>query len=452
MTITSPVWIRRVGETMTARYAGLRTMRHALLVQRGLRGFYRVQAVSRMLISISWTVILVVFVDAPVPVMAYVAAGTCAVVGAVAAWSHHHDGALDWMSDRPGLGFAAGYLHRTARDRRISVDIPGLVEGTALIAMTLLTAVAAPAQGTEDELPWSIAFALLVTYLPFIHYVIDPSWYQPRYADQPGYAWFRYALPTAFAGVAAIAFWTTAPPDAANPNAGIVVAVWLLRLYVDMSLEDALVGGLDDALRDHRKDLADAVSSEVHSRVKNELRILAAELDLDAQPPMVQATWHSLVHNVERLRRHPFRDAGRRRSTAEIVEAVHATVRALADDPAAIRFTTDTSDFTVAPLRSTDLGLLELVLGDLCANSVREANRTRSDGFEIHARLVTTTQSVTVTVADTGSGFPAGHDRDETQSSLTVLDRRLRRRGGGLDLGRSAKHGGAQVTATWRAL
>lgn len=431
----------------------LRTLRHGLMAHRGLRGLYRHQAAIRMVLAPAWTAILLAVGHPGLPSWTVAASGVCATVGALAAWSHHHELALDWMADHGGLRRIARYLRRTARERRVILDVPGMIEGAGLLSMVAITAAAAPARGATTA-AWSVAFTLMLLYLPLSNYVIDSSWYQPRLAGRAGYGWLRSLLPLGFVAVCATLYALCAPAGAAGPDGAIVLAGFLLRLYADIRLEDGLLATLDASLRDQSQDLSDAVSSKVHSRVKHELRILAAAMDLDAQPPAVQASWHSLVHNVERLRCHPFQEESPR-SPGEVVDDVRATVRALAENPAAVGFTCRTGDLLADRLRPTDMALLESVLSDLCANSVREANRLRRPGFGLDVEMRTDDTDdgcrVTVTVTDTGTGFTDGRVLDEHRSSLSVLARRLRRRGGDLELG-TAPTGGARVTAAWLAL
>ncbi|WP_326623887.1 MULTISPECIES: ATP-binding protein [unclassified Streptomyces] len=442
----------------------LHTTQHAVMVRRALQGFYRRMALSRLVVVPLWTGTLTAEVltsptsrpqsSTRLLVTLVLMTGALSALGAVAAWSHHHEGALNWMGARRALRHFSGYLRRTARDRRVSVDVPGLTEGAGVLAMASLTAWTAPEAQQAAPVLWSVAFTLLLLYFPFSQYVIDPSWYQPDLARRGDHAWFRFLLPLALAGAGFALYRVCAPASAPGPAGAIVIVGLMLRLYVDVSLVNALLSALPDALRDQRKDLSDAVSSVVHSKIKNELRILGTYLELDSQSPVVQASWHSLVHQVETLRCHPFRE-GDRLDLDEIVEGVRSTSRAHAADSSAIELSAETAGADGAPLRPTDLNLLELILSDLCANSVREANRLGRSTYGIRISISMAEEGrrhrVTVTVEDDGGGFNGALSMNRQGSSLAVLDRRLKRRGGGIEVSR-APGGGARVRATWLAL
>lgn len=441
-----------------AHHPDLNTMHHAVMVRRALHGFYRRMALSRLVVALLWTVFLAVPLyasgEAGGVAGAVVAAGAAGVVAAVAAWAHHHDGVLDWMRDRAVFDWLSAYLRRTARERRVAVDVPGAAEGASLLAMTALTAWVAPSVGEVAPVEWSIAFTLMLLYFPCSQYVIDPAWYQPDLAGRGGLAWFRFLLPLALAGAGFALYRVCAPTASVGPDGAVVIAGLMVRLYVDVSLVNSLLTALPDSLCDQRKDLSDAVSSALHSKVKNQLRLLSHQLDLDSQSAEVQASWHSLMHQVESLRRYPFREDGGV-GIDDVLDGVKSTCLALATDSSAIEVSVERSLEEGSPLRPTDLSLLEIVLGDLCGNAVREANRQGRLMFGIRVSVSTTREGsrrrVTVVVKDDGRGFDATTPLSRADSSLAVLDRRLRRRGGGLDLSDSPA-GGAQVRATWLAL
>lgn len=442
----------------------LHTTQHAVMIRRALHGFYRRMALSRLIVVPLWAGALITEVltgptsrpqdSTRLLGTLVLVTGVLSTLGAVAAWSHHHEGVLDWMDDRRALHRFSGYLRRTARDRQVSVDVPGLTEGAGVLAMSSLTAWTAPQAHQTVPVLWSVAFTLLLLYFPFSQYVIDPSWYQPALARRADHAWIRFLLPLALAGTGFVLYRVCAPVSAPGPDSAIVIAGLMLRLYVDVSLVNALLSALPDALRDQRKDLSDAVSSVVHSKIKNELRILGTYLELDSQSPAAQASWHSLVHQVETLRCHPFRE-GDSLDLDEIIEGVRSTSRALAADSSAIELSAQSEGTEGAPLRPTDLNLLEIILSDLCANSVREANRLGRSAYGIRISISTTLEGrrrrVTATVEDDGSGFDGTSSMSRQGASLAVLDRRLKRRGGGIEVSR-VPDGGARVRATWLAL
>lgn len=434
-----------------------------MLIRRALHGYYRRMALSRLAAAVLWSGALTADVltnptgrvraDPDLALGLVLGTGALASLGAVAAWSHHHDDVLDWMRGQTGLRRFARYLHRTAANRGVGLDVPGVTEGVGVLAMGAMTAWTTHSAAAGAPVTWSLAFTMLLLYFPFSQYVIDPAWYAPALARRAGAAWFRALIPLAVAGAGFALFGLCAPEGSGGPGAGFVVAGLLVRVYADVGLVNALLGALPDSLHDQRKDLADAVSSVVHSKVKNELRILGTHLDLDSQPSAVQSSWHSLVHQVERLRRHPFREDGRAGLT-EIVEGVRFTCRALAADSSAVDLSAEGTDDD-GPLRATDLDLLEIVLTDLCANAVREANRLRLTAFGIRVRVRTEEEGerrrVTVTVEDDGDGFDASLPRQRRDTSLAVLDRRLQRRGGRIAVRRTSG-GGARVQATWLAM
>ncbi len=446
------------GALAPGHHPDLHTMPHAVMARRALHGFYRRMALSRLVVALLWTVFMTVPPHAPGRVGdlvgASVVAGVAAMVSAVAAWVHHHDGVLEWMRDRAVLGWMSSYLRRTARERRVSVDVPGAAEGASVLALTALTAWAAPSAGEVASVEWSLAFTLLLLYFPFSQYVIDPAWYQPDLARRAGFAWFRFLLPLALAGAGLVLYRVCAPTASVGPDGAVVIAGLMMRLYVDVSLVNSLLAALPSSLRDQRKDLSDAVSSALHSKIKNQLRLLSHQLDLDSQSAEVRASWHRLMHQVESLRRHPFREDGGV-DIDDILEGVKSTCGSLVHDRSAIEVSVERSPEGGSPLRPTDLSLLEIVLGDLCGNAVREANRQGGPMFKIRVSVSTTREGsrrrVTVVVKDDGRGFDAAAPLSRMDSSLAVLDRRLRRRGGGLDFSRSSS-GGAQVRATWLAL
>lgn len=447
-----------------AHRADLHSPAHALMVKRGLRDFYRRMALLRLGLTPVWAAALLAAVtptaattsgppgDHGTRVWFILATAGIFALGALAAWAHHHRRALDWMAARPVLRCAAEYLERTARTRRVAVDVPGLTEGIGAVAMTVLTAQAAPRAGA-DPLAWSIALSALLLCYPFTQYVIDPSWYQERYAHRPGLARCRWALPALLAVTGFVVYRAAVPDGSAGPDTAVLVAALLLRLYTDISLVDCLMGGLGETLRDQRKDLADTVSSVVHSKIKNEMRILRPVMAPDEQSAAARASWHSLVHNVEQLRCHPFREDGPA-DLAELLADVRGTALAYALDRSMLTVSTHL-DVGEGALRSTDLALLGTVLSDLCANSVQAANRLNRRDLHIAIRVVTAPQRerhrITASVEDNGPGFGEYDPLSDPRSSLTVLDRRLRQRGGGLTVGRAAR-GGSRVSASWLCL
>ncbi|MGW8764876.1 ATP-binding protein [Streptomyces sp. NPDC055815] len=432
----------------------LRTTDHQVMARRALHGFYRWTALCRLVSAVLWTGcgLAAVRGGGSVGAAPVLVAGAVASVGALAAWSHHHDGALEWMGERRPLRGFASYLSRTARERRVTLDVPGVTEGAGVVAMGLVTAWSAPSG--PPPLAWSAAFTLLLLYLPFAQYVIDPAWYAPELARSAPYAWARLLLPVLLAAAGYTVYRLAAPPGATGPDGALVLWGAVVRVYVDVTLVDSLLSALGPALRDERKDLADVVSSAVHSKVKNEFRVLGTLLDLDEQSDEVQARWHSLVHQVESLRCDPFRE-GDRTGLDEIVADVLSTCRAFSAAPETLVVTAEHSGTGGHPLRPTDLDLLESVLSDLCVNAVREANRLRAPEFDIRISLAVTPEAgrrrVSVMVTDDGRGFDGASSMSRRGSSLAVLDRRLRKRGGRIEVA-AAPGGGAVVRGTWFAL
>jgi len=441
----------------------LHTPQHAVMIMRALHGFYRRMALCRLIAVQLWEGALITDALLGPPgrfqtgvhsvVALTLATGALATVGAVAAWSHHHEGVQDWMSGRRVLNRISDYLRRTARERRVSADIPGLIEGASVLAMAACTAWTAPPAQQGASVLWSAAFTFLLLYFPFSQYVIDPAWYQPGLARRAGYAWFRFAIPLVLAVTGIAVYRACAPASASGPDGAIVIAGLMFRLYVDVSLVNALLGALPDALRDQREELAEAVSTVVHSKIKNELRVLGPNLELESRPSWVQASWHSLVHQVESLRRHPFRE-GDGTDIGEIIEDVRSTAYGHAADSAAIDLSVESTGVDVMPLRATDLNLLQIVLSDLCANSVREANRLRRSSFRIWIFIRAVEEErrrrLIVTVEDEGDGFDGDSIMNRPESSLAILNHRLKRLGGGITIDRTPA--GTRVQATWLAL